>query len=115
MVSRTLEFSPLSSHLRCKATVTLFCASATRSEIRLKSLGKSRGSQALTRSEIEQRTELNLRHPEDLIMIMRDNPKILWDLTTDRCGLRNKYKHELLDHMRRTPEGLPNNQDFLDC
>ena len=48
-------------------------------------------------------------------MIMRDNPKILWDLTTDRCGLRNKYKHELLDHMRRTPEGLPNNQDFLDC
>ena len=75
--------------------------------------------QALTLSKIEQRTKLNLRHPEDLIVIMRDNPKILWDLTTDRYGLRNKYeikdKHELLDHMRRTPEGLPNNQDLWDC
>lgn len=75
--------------------------------------------QALTLSEIEQRTKLNLRHPEDLIVIMRDNPKILWDLMTDRYGLRNKYeikdKGELLDHMRRTPEGLPNNQDLWDC
>lgn len=75
--------------------------------------------QPLTLSEIEQRTKLNLRHPEDLIVIMRDNPKILWDPAIDRYSLRNKYeikdKHELLDHMRRTPDGLPNNQDLWDC
>ena len=75
--------------------------------------------QPLTLDEIEQRAKINLRQPEDLVTIMRDNPKIHYDPNLDRYSLKNKYtlndRATFHDYLKKSPQGLPNNQDLWDC
>jgi hypothetical protein len=75
--------------------------------------------QSLTLDEIEQRAKITLRQPEDLVTIMRDNPKISYDPNLDRYSLQNKYtitdRASFHEYLKKSPQGLPNNQDLWDC
>ena len=74
---------------------------------------------SLTIEEIEQHAKISLRQPEDLITIMRDNPKIKWDRNLDRYSLQNKYtiidRASFHEYIKKSPQGLPHNQDLFDC
>lgn len=74
----------------------------------------------LSLNEIQIGIHQTLTDREDLINIIRDNPKFDYDEMTDRYSLRKMYseitsKESLLEFLKKEPKGIPENKDLLDC
>lgn len=69
--------------------------------------------------EIEQRVNIPEAHRDDILTILKDNKRIQFDEGQHRFSLKFLYpindRQTLIEHLQRTPQGLPENSDLFDC
>jgi len=69
--------------------------------------------------EIEQRVNIPEAHRDDILTILKDNKRITFDEYQQRFSLKSLYpitdKQTLIEHLQRSPQGLPENHDLFDC